>query len=866
MGKEVHSLSPEAVITLLNSSKKGLSKKEANERLLKYGKNELIIKEQVSALKIFLLQFNSVLIWIMFGAVILSFVVKEYIDAVAILVILILNAILGFVQEYRAEKSIESLKKMAVLKCTVMRGNEEMIIDAKDVVPGDILILEEGVKIAADARLIESFSISTQEAALTGESTPITKKTEPLPTETQLADRKNMIYSGTLVSRGRGIAIAVSTGMSTEFGKIATMLEEIEPEPTPLQKKLKSLGKVLGIITIAITFIVFIAGILRGIKPIEMFITSIALAVAAIPEGLPAVVTVSLAIGVQRMVKRNALIRKLPSVETLGSTTVICSDKTGTLTLDEMTVKKIYVDNKTVDVYTSALNGDNFFSEKPRDLNLLLSMGVLSNNATIHENGSVGDTTEIALLNCGLKAGMKKNKLLDEFERIGEIPFSSESKCMITIHKTRSGEVSYMKGAPDVILKKCNRILSNGRIKKLYPQDKEDIIDANDSLAKKALRVLGFAYKETGNNSELENEFVFVGLQGMIDPPREEAKEAIVKCKQAGIKVVMITGDHKLTAMAIAKELGIAGKAITGEELDKIEDLSSKVEDIAIYARVNPSHKLKIIDALKKKGHIVAMTGDGVNDAPALKEADIGISMGIKGTDVAKESSHMILTDDNFTSIVNAIEEGRSIYDNIKKFVAYLLSCNLGEVLVIFIASLLGWPLPLIAIQLLWINLVTDGLPALALGVDPATKDIMKRKPRNPKEHILSKNMVSKIIITSLMVLMGTLFLFNHYLPKGLELAQTVAFTALVFIEMAMVFIVRYSYHQGFFSNTKLLFAIISSLALQVVILYTPLGTFFNAVPLGLMEWASIGIITFAAFVLGMFIDTTVQKATKEFD
>lgn len=864
MEKGAHSASGESLLSFLKTSKNGLSSKEANERLAKHGLNELVSKKEVSPLKIFLAQFNSILIWILFAAVLISLVVGEYLDSIAILVILILNAFLGFFQEYRAEKAIESLKKLAALRCKVIRYGTEIEIDSKYVVPGDIMLLEEGVKIAADGRILESFSFNTQEAPLTGESTPIKKIPDTLAPNTQLADRKNMVYSGTIATKGRAIALVVATGMNTEIGKIATLIEEIEPEKTPLQKKLASLGRVLGIATVIIAFIVLISGLLRGIGIVEMFITAIALAVAAIPEGLPAVVTISLAMGVQRMIKKNALVRKLPSVETLGSTTVICSDKTGTLTLNEMTVKKVFVDMNKIQVDGNNLNGT--FSKDSRDLNLLLSIGVLCNNAVIHDGKPLGDPTEVALLFSGLKNKLEKERLLAEFEKIGEIPFSSEAKYMVTMHKTKAGEISYMKGAPDTVLEKCNRILVNGRARKLYPKDKEDIQDEINNFAENALRVLGFAYKETSNLDELDSGFVFVGLQGMIDPPRSEVKVAIDKCNSAGIKTVMITGDHKLTAMAIARELGMEGKAITGEELDKIDDLDAVVNDIAVYARVNPTHKLRIMKSLKKRGHIVAMTGDGVNDAPALKESDIGIAMGITGTDVAKEASHMVLTDDNFASIVNAVEEGRSIYDNIKKFVAYLLSCNLGEVLVIFIASLLGWPLPLIAIQLLWTNIITDGLPALALGLDPASKDIMSRKPRNPKSKILSKNMFLKISILGILVTIGTLYLFRKFLNEDLITAQTMAFTSLVLIEMCMVFIVRFSYHPGFLSNKKLLLAVASSILLHLGIIYTPLNKIFNVVPLGILHWQYLLMVMGIIVIFGLIIDSLMQKITKEYD
>lgn len=862
MEKEAHSLDSKTVIELLNSSKKGLSAKEAESRLKKYGLNEIKEKKGPSPFRIFLGQFNSPIVWILCAAVILSLAVNEYIDAAAISVLLLLNAVLGFIQEYRAEKAIDALKRMEAIKCRVIRNGIEQEIKSKYVVPGDILIIEEGSKLAADARIIENFSLETQESSLTGESTPVEKSSNSLPIETILADRKNMLYSGTDAVRGRAVAIVVSTGMNTEIGKIAKLIEDVKREETPLQKKLAKLSKAISIVTIFIAVIIFFSGIIRGVSPLGMFITSIALAVAAIPEGLPAVVTISLAIGVQRMAKRNALVRKLPSVETLGSTTVICTDKTGTLTMNEMVVKKIYVDNEIIDVYT---NSKENFSDEPKDLDFLLSIGVLCNNASLNKEKSLGEPTELALLACGLRKGMEKGILLKEFERIDEIPFTSEKKFMVTIHKTQAGEVAYMKGAPDIVLERCNRILVNGRTKKIYPKDKEIINSEIESFATKALRVIGFAYKETSSKKDAESDFVFVGMQAMMDPPRPEAKDAIKKCHNAGIKVVMITGDHKLTAKAIADELGIKGDVISGDELDKI-NLPEVVENIAVYARVNPSHKLRIIEALKQKGHIVAMTGDGVNDAPALKEADIGIAMGITGTDVSKEASHMVLTDDNFASIVNAIEEGRSIYDNIKKFVAYLLSCNLGEVFVIFFASILGWPLPLAAIQILWVNLVTDGFPALALGMDPPSANAMSRKPRPPKTEILSKNLIYKVLLLSIMVLSGTLFLFNRYLSEGIMVAQTVAFTSLVLIEMGAVFIIRYTYHTDLLGNKKLLLAIASSIGLHLLVLYTPLARFFKVVPLSLAQWENIILVTVIIITLGILVDLLVQKFTRELD
>jgi len=862
-----HDQSVKEVFYGLHSNAGGLDSKEAKKRLESYGKNIIKEKKRISPVKIFINQFKSFIIGILIAAVVISLVIGERIDAIVIGIILVLNAAFGFVQEYRAEKAIEALKKMASLKAKVIRNNEKIEIDASEIVPGDILILETGDKIAADARLIEAINLETQEAALTGESTPVKKELKVLAEKTPVADRINSVFSGTVITNGRGKAVAIATGMKTEFGKIATLIQEEKEKQTPLQLKLKQLGIWIGALTLIICFIVFLTGVLKGEPILEFLIVAVSLAVAAVPEGLPAVVTISLALGVQRMVKKNALIRKLPSVETLGSTTVICSDKTGTLTHNEMTVTKIFTNNKIIDVEGSGYDTRGNFLEENKKINvekieLLLKAGVLSNDSDLKDGKIIGDPTVGSLIVSSAKAGLIKKDLDKKAPRIDEICFSSERKRMSTIHKEGNKKFIYTKGAPDVVIHLCDKIIENNKVRKLTEKDKHNILKINEEFAHEALRVLAFAYKPLTGKKE-EN-LIFIGLQAMIDPPREEVKLAIEKCKRAGIKVVMITGDHEATAVAIAKQLGLEGKSLTGQQLDNVTKLENVVEDISIYARVNPEHKLKIIEALRKKGHIVAMTGDGVNDAPALKKADIGIAMGITGTDVAKEASHMLLTDDNFASIVNAVEEGRGIYDNIKKFVNYLLSCNLGEILVIFIAILIGMPLPLLAIQILWINLVTDGLPAIALGVDPASPHIMKRKPRNPKEKIMTKDITLNILIMGILMCVASLFLFNKYYLIDLKKAQTIVFTTLVVLEIVRIYMVRSQYNIGIFSNKYLILAIVFSFLLQLAVVYSPLNKFFKTVPLGIVEWAYIIGAAVCVFIIGMISTRVIRNIIRE--
>ena len=862
-----HTLSVEQSLKELKTSEKGLKGHEAEQRLHDYGFNELKGKEGLHPITIFLQQFSSPLVWILLVALIISIVLNEIVDATVIAIIVVANAILGFIQEYKAEKAIEALKKMASPKARVLRDGKEIKIESQLLVPGDIIFLETGDKIPADARLIEAHNLHLEEASLTGESSSVSKQPELLK-DLPLADRKNMVYSSTIVSNGRAKAVVTHTGMTSEIGKIATMISESHEQITPLQKKLRELGKYLTIAVVIVAILVFAAGLLTGGSASEMFLIAVALAVAAIPEGLPAVITISLAIGVQRMIKKNALVRKLPSVETLGSVNVICTDKTGTLTHNQMTVQNIWTNNKVYDVSGAGYNPNGNFKvgnkfANPREFEQILKIGLLCNDA--HFSGSnenrelFGDPTEGALIVSAEKSGLK---LKDYKERIDEIPFSSERKMMTTIHEDKT---SYTKGAADIIIEKCDKILINGIVQRLDRNLKKKVLDQNEIFAKQALRVLGFAYKEKTDTKNAEENMIFVGLQAMIDPPRDEVKQSIQECYSAGIRVIMITGDHLTTAKAIAEKLGIVGEAVTGEQLDKIKNLDKKISRIGIFARVNPEHKLRIVKALKDKGHIVAMTGDGVNDAPAIKKADIGISMGIAGTDVAKEASDMILTDDNFTSIVSAVEEGRGIFDNIRKFVNYLLSSNLGEISVILFASLCGLPLPLTAIQILWINLVTDGLPATALGLDPYSKGIMERPPRPSRESILSKELSSDIIVYGLLMGIGCLTLFWLYLGSGLLKAQTMAFTGLVIFEMLRLQIIRSEYKISIFSNKYLIGAVVLSLGLQMLTIYGPLAVWFKTKPLELFDWGMIAIASIVLWVIYKIVYVIVKRLEKNF-
>jgi Ca2+-transporting ATPase len=845
----------------LNTTEQGLTSLEAETRLIQHGRNVLEEKEQISPLRIFVEQFNAPVVWILLGALVVSVFVGEQIDAVVILAILVINGLIGFFQEFRAEKAIEALKHLGSQKASVIRDGREQHIDAAEVVPGDLLVMREGDKISADGRIIQTFQLRVQESILTGESVPVQKTCEDLPGTRETADQTNMVFSGTIVTRGKGKAIVVRTGMQSEMGRIARLIQETKKEKTPLQEKLAKLGGMISLITVFTCALVFITGLFSGGNVLEIFTISVALAVAAIPEGLPAVVTISLAVGVRRMLKRNVLIRKLPSVETLGSTTVICSDKTGTLTHNEMTVRKIFANDQIIEVAGSGYGSRGAFSADPRTFSLLLKIGAMCNDARIENEKCVGDPTEGCLIVSALKAGIDTEKLSEDSPRINEIPFSSERKRMTTVHRSGSQNVAYMKGAPDVVLRLCDRYDFNGRERPLTQKGKDLILEATTQFAENALRVLGFAFKKISNAHDFQEDdeqgFTFVGLQAMIDPPRDEVKAAIKKCHEAGIKVVMITGDHRATAVAVANEIGIFGKSVTGKDLEPLtaRDFADTVQEIAIYARVNPEHKQKIVEALQRRGHVVAMTGDGVNDAPALKEADIGIAMGITGTDVSKEASDMVLTDDNFTSIVNAVEEGRGVFDNIRKFFVFLLSGNIAEVAIIFILIMLGFPAPLTATQILLINLVTDGLPATALSIDPFEPGAMERKPRRRDEKIqngLSNFLLGyPLLMTAVAV---TLFLVEFNRDGSLERARTFAFLTIVFFELYQSVASRStifpSLSVGLFKNKALIAATLSSFIAAVGVVYLPqLRALFGTAPLKLSELMMVLLLGSTGFV-----------------
>jgi P-type Ca2+ transporter type 2C len=867
-------LTLEKLYERLQTQPAGLTSQEAENRLKQYGENEIKQGKQIDPLKIFFAQFHNFVVYILLVALTISFALGESVDAIVIGIIIVLNSVFGFVQEFKAEKSIEALKKMASPRANVVRDGKEKNIDAKELVPGDVVKLQTGDKVPSDARLIEQSNLQTSESSLTGESVPVKKEIPELPEKTALADRSNMVFAGTIVAIGRGFAVVTETGIKTEIGKIAALIQEKEEDPTPLQIKLDKLGKTLALVTIVICAVVFLAEVFKDgsferSAIMEFFIIAVSLAVAAIPESLPAVVTIGLAIGVQRMVKRNALIRRLPSVETLGSTTVICSDKTGTLTKNEMTVKKIYANGEIIDLSGSGYGheGEFFVGEEkvdPQKFELLLKIGMLNNDAAFDGNQVIGDPTEAALIVSAAKAGLSRSELEKTSPRKDEIPFTSERKIMTTIHPMDGADHAFVKGAAEIVIDLCETVYENGKTVELTSEKRAEIKELTKTFANQALRVLGFAFKELEESSDKEKQLTFVGLQAMIDPAREEVKEAIKKCHTAGIRVIMITGDHQTTASAIAKEIGIEGRVITGSDLENISDLENHVEEISVFARVNPEHKIHIVEALRKNGHIVAMTGDGVNDAPALKEADIGIAMGITGTDVSKEASDMILTDDNFSSIVNAVEEGRGIYDNIKKFVTYMFSSNLGEILTLFIAIMIGLPLPLIAIMILWINLVTDGLPALALSVEPIDAHIMQRGPGKPGESILSKSLVTTMILVGVSMTVVTLGLFSWYLQNGYELqyAQTVAFTVLTLSQLFNVLNCRSAgksiFKVGLFSNVNLIYAVLLSFSIHLSVIYTPLRVYFKTVPLNLEDWV---YIFFASSLIVVVVE--IYKATQ---
>jgi Ca2+-transporting ATPase len=871
----------DALRALRSDGRTGLDDVEVARRLAAYGPNELKKEEKASPWSIFLRQFKNILIVILLVATVLSAVVGETFDAILIFVIVLFCALLGFFQEYRAEKALEALKKMLSPTVRLIRGGREKDVPSKDIVPGDVLLLEAGFKIPADARLIENASLKCDESSLTGESLPVSKRIGKLPPEIRVPDRSNMVYTGTVVAYGRGKAVVTTTGSGTEFGKIAEEVQAIKVEPTPLEKRTAEIGKWLGLASLGICLLITVVSIVRESLTttislpfvINMVMFAVSLAVAAVPEALAAIVTGALAIGMHQMAKSNALIRKMPAVETLGSTTVICSDKTGTLTKGEMTVRRIQLRRRSFEVTGVGYAPDGEFKGLAQDdaagrsdLELLLQAGVFCNDASLDESGGrclvKGDPTEGALVIAASKLEMNPTELRLENPRIEEIPFSSERKRMTTLHRMQDGRiVAFLKGAPELALAACDRIRGGGTTEEITAEDRARILAANEAMAGDALRVLGFAYREVTEGTDvleetIEKHMIFLGLMGMIDPPRDEVKAAIQTCRDVRIKPVMITGDHKLTAVAVAREIGIfrdGDTALTGDELEAMseDDLAAVVDRTTVYARVSPTDKIKIVRAWKKRGEVVAMTGDGVNDAPALKQADIGVAMGISGTDVAKEAADMVLNDDNFATIVKAVERGRWIYDNIKKYLTYLLRCNIAEVIVIGGAVLALGPnyLPLLPAAILYINLVTDGLPALALGVAPPDPDIMRRPPRDPRERVFTKDVLIFLAIAVLLWSPGLLFVFLHDL-RNIVHARTELFYLFLFVELVIALNSR-SLKYSFFKlrpHKWLIVAVASQVALTVALLAIPsLRAGFGVLPPRLGDFEIM--LGFGAFV-----------------
>ncbi len=844
------------VFNELNTRKGGLTEEEASKRLEKYGANNLKEKKKESLFIKFIKQFNDFMIIVLIIAAVISAIVAktngsgDYIDSIIIIAIVIFNAIMGLIQEEKAEKSLEALKKMSAPNAKVRRNGKIQEIEASKVVPGDIVMLEAGNYVPADCRLIDSYNLQIEESSLTGETLPTSKQADIiLNTNTAMGDLKNMAFATTIVVNGHAEAVVVETGMNTKVGQIAGMIIENESPETPLQKKLGEVGKTLAITCMIICGLIFLIGIWKQIPVTEMFMTSVGLAVAAIPEGLPAIVTIMLSIGVTKMAKKNSIIRKLPAVETLGCSSVICSDKTGTLTQNKMTVTQI---RNAVGLV------------KNDDRRFILELGTMCTD-TIESQEVIGEATEVAITNAAVEMNLRKRELYDQMQRINEISFDSKRKMMTTIHKIGSKYRIITKGAPDVLIKRCSQYYQSGRIEPIFSK-RDALQEQNQMMAEDALRVIAIAYKDVEklpreiNSETIENELTFVGLIGMIDPPREGVKEAVKTCRKAGIKTVMITGDHLQTAKAIAKELGILRKgdlAINGETLEKMsqQELERDIMRYSVFARVSPEHKVRIVKAFQSTGAVVAMTGDGVNDAPALKNADIGIAMGKGGTDVAKNASDMVLTDDNFVTIVEAVKQGRNIYDNIKKAVHFLLATNIGEIVAIFVGLLLGIKSPLLAIQLLWVNLVTDSLPAIALGLEKAESNIMNRLPRNPRKSLFADGLWGKITTEGVMIGMLTLVAFsignNLY---SIEVGRTMAFLSLGILELVHSFNIKGEesiFKTGLFENRYLVGAFILGTLLQVVVVViSPLAQIFDVVPLNSVQWLMTATISILPVVI----------------
>jgi P-type Ca2+ transporter type 2C len=849
-----HAKTKNQVVNLLSTdATTGLSIQEVKYRLKKHGENVITHEKKISKLKIFINQFKNPLIYILLAAILISLIIQHIVDAAVIAVIVILNSVLGYYQEYRAERALELLKKISAPNARVLRNKRVRLIAAKNVVPGDILLLEAGDKVPADARLLKTISLKTNEAILTGESTPVNKATKAITKTGTIADQNNMIFAGTIIAYGRAVAVVTATGNRTEFGRIAFSLKKVKEGKTNLQKKLEIFSKKIGTIVLGIAGLLVILGFIRNISFTESILTAMSLAVAAIPEGLPAVVTIALALGIQKMAKNKALVKKLHAVEALGAVTVICSDKTGTMTSGEMTVTQIYANNELIHITGKGYETKGLFktiSSKydPLRLHKLMETAILCNNANLKSKS--GDPTEIALLVAAKKASIETN-----FYRVDEVPFDSSHKYMETIDSYRNKKNLHMKGAPEVVIKKCRYVYNNGRLKIITDREREKILEMNKRMASAALRVLALAYSKDGTNKDL----IFLGLMGMIDPPRKEAMEAIKLCKKAGIRVVMITGDNAITAQAVAKELNLGTRVVEGKDLDKHQNLKDLVRKIDIYARVNPEHKVAILNALQENGEIVAMTGDGINDAPALKKANVGVAMGVSGTDVSRESADIVLLDDNFNSIVKAVKHGRRIFDNIRKFVKLLLSANFGEIGLILGSLIIGLPLPLLPLQILWINLITDSFPAIALGLDPAEKNVMNRKPRDPKEQILNGNMAFLILTGLILTVLGLVLFSMETATNGMERARTMVLLFVVLFELLLVFVCRSetknAFQVGLFSNKMLIYSVLLALAIQVLVLYTPLADLFKLHPLNLMEWGKVLL-----FALGGITILEVRK------
>ncbi|MDM5186927.1 cation-translocating P-type ATPase [Bacillus sp. DX4.1] len=867
---------------LETNEQRGLTEEIVSSRLKKYGRNELTTKQKRTLWQRIFAQVNDVLVYVLLIAALISAFVGEWADASIIALVVILNAVIGVIQESKAEQALEALKKMATPKAIVKRDGELKEIPSEDVVPGDIVMLDAGRYIPCDLRLIETANLKIEESALTGESVPVDKDSLYHPSfqneeQIPLGDQKNMAFMSTLVTYGRGVGVAVETGMKLQIGKIATLLHDAEDDATPLQKSLAQVGKYLGLVAVGICIIMFFIGFFQGRDTLEMFMTAISLAVAAIPEGLPAIVSIVLAIGVQRMIKQNVIIRKLPAVEALGSVTIICSDKTGTLTQNKMTVTHFYGDG-TYDKLEQ-LNINNNVHR------LLLENMILCNDASYTAESQTGDPTEIALLVAGTAFHLQKDALEFEHRRVNELPFDSDRKMMSTLHQYNQNCYSMTKGAIDKLLPRCSHIFINDTIQPLTEEDKQQILQAAHTMSQEALRVLSFAFKKYDTQNitldHIEENLVFIGLVGMIDPPRTEVQASITECKKAGIRTVMITGDHKDTAFAIAKELGIAEKkseVMIGTELDRISDekLANEINHLNVFARVSPEHKVKIVKALRTKGNIVSMTGDGVNDAPSLKQADIGVAMGITGTDVAKGAADMVLTDDNFSSIVKAVEEGRNIYRNIKKSILFLLSCNLGEIIALFLAILLGWATPLRPIHILWVNLITDTLPALSLGVDREDPDVMKEKPRRTNESLFSGS-IPFLVLNGILIGLITLtaFIVGAKLYTGdtdifplfpsqidddaLLHAQTMAFVVLSFSQLVHSFNLRSTtksiFSIGLFTNKYLVFSFLIGVLMQICIISIPaLANIFGVHALTGEDWIFVALLSIIPLVVNEIV------------